>query len=53
MVVSDGEVRDFWDEEDGEFLHPLGDFPPATLLDWALSGDEGIKDLIQDTPRKV
>jgi hypothetical protein len=28
-------------------------FPPATLLDWALFGDEGIKVLIEDTPRKV
>jgi hypothetical protein len=52
MVVSDGEDGDFWDEEDGEFLYPLGDFPPATLLDWALFGDERIKDLIEDTPRK-
>jgi len=39
MVVSD--------EEDGEFLYPLGDFPPATLLDWALFGDEEIEDLIE------
>lgn len=45
MVVSD--------EEDGEFLCPLGDFPPATLLDWALFGDEEIEDLIEDIARRV
>jgi hypothetical protein len=31
MAVSDG--------EDGECSYPLGDFPPATLLNWALFGD--------------
>jgi hypothetical protein len=27
-------------------------FPPASMLDWALFGDEGIKDLIVDAPHK-
>jgi hypothetical protein len=31
----------------------LGDFPLATLLVWALFGDEGIEDLIEDIPLKV
>jgi hypothetical protein len=31
----------------------LSDFPHATMLDWALFGDEGIEDLIEHTPRKV
>jgi hypothetical protein len=53
MVVCDGEYGDFWGEEDGEFPYPLGDFPPTTLLDWALFGDEGIEDLIKVSPRKV
>jgi hypothetical protein len=53
LVVSDGEDGDFWDEEDGEFPYHLGDFPPAILLDWALFRDEGIEDLIEDTPWKV
>jgi hypothetical protein len=46
MVVSDGEDGDFWDE-DGEFPYHLGDFSLATLLDWALVGDEGIEDTLQ------
>jgi hypothetical protein len=33
MVVSDGEDGYYWDEEDGEFPYPLGDFPLATILD--------------------
>jgi hypothetical protein len=41
-MVSDGEDGDLWSEEDGEFLYPLGGFSPATMLDWALFGDEGI-----------
>jgi hypothetical protein len=52
MVVSDGDGH-FWGKEDGEFPYHLDDFPPDTLLEWALFGDEGIKDLIEDTPRKV
>ena len=31
----------------------MGDFPPATLLDWALLGDEANVDSIKDTPQKV
>ena len=36
-----------------ESFRTLWVISPATLLDWALSGDEEIEDLIQDTPRKV
>lgn len=50
--ISDGEDGDFWVEEDGQLPYPVGDFPLVTMLDWALSGDEGIKDLTEDTPRK-
>ena len=55
-MVSYAKDEDFWGEEDGEdedFLYPLGDFPPATLLDWALLGDEGNIVSIEDTPQKV
>jgi hypothetical protein len=39
--------------KDEDFPYPLGDFPPATLLDWALLGDEGNIVSIEDTPQKV
>jgi hypothetical protein len=39
--------------EDENFPYPLGDFPPATLLDWALLEDEGNVDAIEDIPWKV
>ena len=38
---------------DGEFPYPLGDFFPTTMLDWALFGDKGIKDVIEDTSWRV
>jgi hypothetical protein len=39
LVVWD-QGDDFWDEVDGEFPYPLGVFPPAMPLDWALGYDE-------------
>jgi hypothetical protein len=53
LVIREREDVDFWDEEDGEFPYFLGDFPPTTRLDWVLFGNEGIKDVIKDTPQKV
>jgi hypothetical protein len=38
---------------DGEFPYPLGDLFLATMLDWALFGDKGIEDVIEDTPWRV
>jgi hypothetical protein len=49
MAVSDAEDGVFSDEGNKEFPYSLGDFPPTTLLDCALFGDEGI----ENTPRKV
>ena len=31
----------------------MGDFPHATMLDWALFGDEESEDFFEVTPRKV
>jgi hypothetical protein len=45
LVVSNG--------EDEDFPYPFGDFPPAIFLVWALLGDEGNIDSIEDIPQKV
>jgi hypothetical protein len=37
MVWEQGD--DLWDEKDGDFPYPLGVFPPAMPLDWALGGE--------------
>jgi hypothetical protein len=41
LVVWD-QGDDFWDGEDGDFPFPLGVFPPAMPLDWALGCDKDV-----------
>jgi hypothetical protein len=46
--------RDFWGREHNDFPYSLGDFPPASRLDWAFMGDpcEGIDVSLDVTPQR-